>query len=318
MRGALMRAAAYSSPVLGTAAAAGGAMMNRIFRRSGAAAGNGGRTGPIVSTQRDQATRYRRKRMPRRKRKRWVSFTRKVRHVELQMQPLQIFTKEGVINLTSAAGQSQIWSRMAGGTTVANNDEILRIFAAQYNTTVLSNLVAYRIFIKSLVLDIQLTNNGSTTLIVDVYTLKNRKTFGAAGDVAGQYNAALNEVAAAPNAGTLLVNGTATTVFDAPTFCEFWQTLSKREVLIGAGVTCTFQMRLPVNKMIEGKILQTNLQAIPGYTRAFLFDWHGPPNNQGPSGAAQFAPTSVTFGYQTVVHYAVVPGINQKNAGSSL
>lgn len=311
------RALFGTARLIGTAAPTAYNIGKKIYSMTRTKTKNTGVDAPIMSTQHDQITRYRRKRMPRGKRKRWVSFTRKVRHVDLQMQPLQIYTKEGTINLTSAANQSQIWSRMAGGTTVTNNDELFRIFAAQFNTAVLANMVDYRIFVKSLAMDIQLTNNGTTTLIVDVYTLRCRKTFASATDVAGQYNAALTEVAAAPNAGTLSVNGTATTVFDAPNFCEFWQTMRKREVLIGAGVTSTFQIRLPVNKMIEGKVLQSNLQAIPFYTKAMLFDWHGPPNNQGAAGAAQFAPTSVTFGYQTVVHYAVVPGTNTKSAGSS-
>lgn len=306
------RAVGAVFPYMASAAASAGAAFSAYRKKS-----KTGTTGSIISNQHDQATRYRRKRMPRRRRRAWVSFTKKVRHVDLQMQPLQIYTKEGTTNLTAVANAGNVWSRMLGGTTVTDNDELQQIFFQQFNTASLAAIVSNRIFVKSICLDVQLTNNDTHTVIIDMYQLRCRKTFASASTLHSQYVNALAELGATPKGGTINSSSTALTLFDAPNFCEFWQVMSKREVMIGAGSTVSFQIRSPVNKMIEGKVLQSNLQAIPFYTRAMFFTWHGQPNNGGAAGAAQFNSTNLTVGYQTVVHYAVVPGTNAKEQGAS-
>lgn len=282
------------------------------YKRSRTGSGGSG----VVSFQNDSVLRYRKRRVSRRKRRAWKRFSRRVMHVDLQMQPLQIYTVEGTANLTSAVNQSQVWSRMCGGTTVTLNDEIYQCFQGAYNIASVAACNPYKIFLKSVVLDVQCTNTGSYPVIIDLYILRNSSKFASATDVGAQYNQALGEVASPAGGGSISTTKTALTVFDAPNFCSYWKVLSKREVIVGTNQTVTFQLRSPQNRHVEGKELQSSLQCLRG-TKAFLFDWHGQPCNRGTLGAAQFDSTALTFGYQTVVHYAVPPSSVTKEAGKS-
>lgn len=267
--------------------------------------------------QNDAQMRYRKKRMPKRKRRRWVRFVKRVRHVDLAMQPLQIYTKEGTVNLTSAANQGQVWSRMLGGMTVANNDEILQVFKSAYNLSTEASCAPYKIYLKSICMDVQMTNTGSYPIIVDMYTLVCRKTWDTAEDIGASFVNALGEIQAPAGGGSLTSSKTALTLFDAPNFCEFWRIQSKKEFIIGGSNTITVQLRNPANRYFDGKEIISNAQAKPGFTKAFFFMWHGQPSNRGAAGASQFDATTVTFGYQTVVHYAVPPGSKTTEAGKT-
>lgn len=309
----------YAGPVLRAGLNAGSQYMtNRIIGQVRGLRSGTRTIEPAPNTfQHDSQMRYRKKRMPPRKRKAWKRFTKKVRHVELQAQPLQIYTKEGVANLTSAANQAQVYSRICGGTTVFGNDEIQQIFQSCYNLGTVAACAPYKIYVKSICMDIQMTNTGSYPIIVDVYTIQCRSKYPYATDPAAHFVAAIGEVAAPSGGGSISSSKTAVTLFDAPNFCSYWKVLSKKEFIIGSNNSVTLQLRQPANRHIEGKELAASLQTMVGY-KAFLFSWHGQPSNRGSSGSAQFDPTTVTFGYQTVVHYAVPPSSTTKEAGASV
>lgn len=275
--------------------------------------------GAAVTFQNDHALRYRRKSMPAAKKRKWKKFTRQVRHVTLQMQPLQIYTRQGTENVTSAVNAGASWSRMCGGVNVPANNEILQCFLNAYPSfaTTASEAAELKLFIKSIVLDVQIRNNGEQPIIIDKYHLECRNVNSITSTVHAQYNQALGEVV--PLNGTSLgTTSTALTLFDAPNFLSYWKVMSKREHVIGAGQVCTFQIRMPENKYIDGKTLVTHQQSIPRFTRAMFFTWHGCPANSGSGGAAQFQSSSVTFGWQTVVHFAVPPSSTVQEAGQSI
>lgn len=272
---------------------------------------------PAAATfQNDNQNRYTRKRMPRRKRKAWKKFTKKVRHVELQAQPLQVYTYESTQNLTSAANQGQVFSRICGGTTLTGNDEIYQIFQGAYNVANVAACAPYKIYIKSICMDIQMTNTGSYPIIVDVYTIQCRSKFASAVDVGAHLVNSWNELQSPAGGGSVTTSKTALTPFDAPNFCSYWKILKKKEYIIGSNNTVTLQLRNPKNRHVEGKDLASSLQTLVGH-RAFLFTWHGQPSNRGGSPTNQFDPTTVTFGYQTVIHYAVPPSSTVKEAGKT-
>lgn len=280
-------------------------------------------TGRLLSYQHDQALRYRRKSMPRRRRRAWVRFTRKVRHVDLQMQPLQVFTEEYTYNQTTSANQGAAWGRILGATYISGvagrplNDEIFQIFKNAYNLTLVSQCVPYKLFVKSMCMDVQIRNNGSSNAILDVYIVKNRSKFASASYIDDQYVAALGELQATASGGTVTATKTALTPFDAPNFCSYWKILSKREINLGSGQTTTMQLRSAINRHVEGKELQSSLQCLVG-SKAILVTWHGSPSNSGAAGVSQFDSTALTFGMQTVVHYAVPPSSTVKEAGSTV
>jgi len=291
---------------------AGRSLISRLRSR-------GASDGRAVTFQNDSALRYRRKSMPPRKRKAWKKFTRKVRHVTLQMQPLQIYTRQGTENVTSSVNAGAHWSRMCGGVNVALNNEILQCFLNAYPSfaSTASQASELKLFIKSIVLDVQIRNNGEQPIIIDKYHLECRANNPQSQTVHAQYNQALGEVV--PLNGTALgTTSTALTLFDAPNFLSYWKVMNKREHVIGAGQVCTFQIRMPENKYIDGKMLTTHEQSIPKFTRCMFFTWHGAPANTGSLGASQFQSTSVTFGWQTVVHFAVPPSSTVQEAGQSI
>lgn len=294
--GAASRAARGVAPYLSTAAAAGlGALRARMNRKTSVPS--------IISNQHDVSNRYQRRRMPKGRRKKWVNFTRRVQHVELQQQPLQVYTKSTHASGGTAAGAGSNYGFMCGGTTVTSNDELFQIFKGAYNVANAAACSPYRIFVKSLCLDMILSNTGTSVIIFDVYRLACRQTYGSASSLSTQFSQAVGEVQADSTAGTLSVTDVAVTPFDVPNFCSYWKVLSKREVIVGPGNVSTMQIRMAKNRHLEGKTLATAPQAIPGYTEAFFITWHGAPNS-----TPTWAATSLTISTTTSIHYAIPPG----------
>lgn len=294
-----VRAGRLAFPWVASGATAAAAAYKASGKKSAIDAG-------VISTQRDFATRYVRKRMPRRRRKRWVRFGKRVQHVIMQTQPLQTYTvdyagavKSFAVNLQTTDGQ------MLGGVSPSNNDELLQVFKAVYGSALtISTIDKYKIFLKSMCLDVQLKNTGTSTVIVDVYTLLCRKSDKDSNRIDVSYTNAFAEQSAG-SGGTVSATNPSTTVFQNPLFCSMWKILGKKEMLLGAGQTSTLQMRIPYNRWLNGKLLENNLQAIPGLTRAYLFQMRGAPENN--VGTARLAAGEVTWMCQCTVAFGVPP-----------
>lgn len=276
----------------------------------------GVRESGINTFQHDALNRYRYKRMPKRRRKRWTRFSKSVRHVNLQMQPLQIYTQKSVANGSSAVNAQSYYGYMLGGTQVTGNREIFEIFKDAYNTAAFSNCASYKIFIKSMCLDMQVTNTGSYPIIVDVYRLRCRKDYGSASTLAAEYTAAASELVATTGGRTYDPTDPSGTPFDVPNFLSYWKVISKREVIIGSNNTTTMQIRRPANQYVDGKSVVTNAQCLPGSEALFIM-WRGCPSNRGGAGAAQLDAATITVATQTVIHYAIPPGKTQESGGSA-
>lgn len=297
--GAASRAARGIAPYVSSAAVAGAAALRASMNKK-----NSTTQSSIISNQHDVSTRYVKRRMPRYKRKRWTRFVKRVRHVELQQQPLQIYTKTVHNAGSTAAGNGSFFGVMLGGTTASNNnDELFQVFKGAYNLANAAACSAYRIFIKSMCLDVILANTGSSTIIFDVYRVRCRQSWSAADTLSTMFNTTLSEVKADSTTGTISATDAAITPFDNPNFCSYWKVLSKKEVIVSAGNVSTMQIRMAKNRHLEGKVLGTNPQAIPGYTEGFFITWHGAPN-----ATPTWAATGLTISSTTTVHYAIPPG----------
>lgn len=263
----------------------------------------------VLTTQYDQSLRYRKKRMPKRKRRRWTSFVKRVRAVELAAQPLQFYGFQRSQRLTGGVNVQTVASAMLGGTTVANNDELYQIFQQAYATLNVADAADNIIYMKSISLDIQLSNVLSTAAIVDVYVLQARKVFNTAQSADAQWSAAMLELSSPTGGGTVNPGNVSTTLFDAPNFCSYWKILSKKEILLGAGQVTTMQIRNARNKRIDGKTLATAPQALPGYTKCMFFMVRGVPENVT---TPRTAATDIVWSYQINVKYAIPPGKTQE------
>lgn len=264
-------------------------------------------SGPIT-TQYDQSKRYQRKSMPKRRRKQWVRFSKRVRHVMLQLSPLTTFTNDNnrVVNSWVANTQTT-WGVYLGGVGVTDNDEILGMFKAAYSAAITpSNVDDYKLFIKSMCLDVQLSNTGSAGCVVDVYELIARAGDNNAAETIGaMYNRLYLEMALA-QIGTTSPGSPASTPFVNALFLQKWKILKKREILLGVGQVTTMQMRNPYNRIMQGKTVESNNSYIPGVTRAYLFQARGVPRNA--AGTAELQAGEVTMCTQFSGTYAKPPG----------
>lgn len=272
-------------------------------------------SGPITE-QYDAARRYQRKPMPRLRRRRWRSFTKRVQHVMLQSNALMSYTRDLVSNETWAANAQAGFGYYLGGTTFTDNDELFQCFRNAYGSALTTTTIDdYKLFIKAMSLDIQITNTGTASCIVDVYVMTARKASNASAQSIGtQYNALYSE----QNAGQVVGptgSSPASTVFQNGLFCSYWKVESKREILLGVGNTTTMQLRLPYNRMMYGKLLEYNSSYLPGITKAYYFQIRGVPEVE--ASVAQLADGQVTVGRQWTVTYGLPPGNTRAQASDA-
>lgn len=285
----------------------------RSFTRTGTRSENYG--GGFSSGNRETVTRYKRKRMPAKRRRRWKRFVRKVDFVNLKGQPLQFYTVSGTASVTASANASTSWGRMLLGMNVSGNDEVWKLFQQAYNDSTVAYATGQKIYLKSACLDLQITNNKgagdatedeTATAIIDVYHLISRNSYGLASTVHQHFTDGLGDIASPSGGGTVSSTSVTLTPFMNPSFCKFWKVLKKTEVQLPTAQTTTMQIRLPKDMWIEGKRVQQNPQALAGRTRAILLIVRGIPRYNGTT--SEFGSINLTVGYQTSLTYAIPPG----------
>lgn len=267
-----------------------------------------------VTTQHDVSTRYRRKPMPKRRRKRWVRFSKRVRHVMLQSQPLQSYCIDDSGAVKAIAADTQVTDgQMLGATQATANDELLQIFRAAYGSILNAATVdKYSLFLKSLCLDVQITCTSATKgCVVDIYHLIARGPAADPERIDIQYTNAFAEQSSL-SVGTVSSTNPSTTPFQNGPFLTMWKILKKTQVVLGVGQSTTVQMRIPYNRYLRGKMVENYQAQIPGMTRAFLFQFRGLPENNG--GVPRLAASEVTWKGQTTIVYGVPPSSTNRAA----
>lgn len=276
------------------------------FRSRSRSRSSGGRS--LTTEQRDSSTRYVSRRMPRRRRRRWVRFTRKVQHVMLQMGASQTFSAKFATLKSWAADAQNYWAYMLGGVSATNNDELLKAFRVAYGSALtLADLDDYRLFIKSLCLDVQFNNNSTEgkTAIVEVYHLAVRKPYNTATPLDTQYLDTFNEIPA-QSGFSKSITDPGFTPFQNSVFCSHWKIVRKQQIQLGPGELSTMQLRIPYNKMLYGKSLETSPSMLRGLTQGLLFIVKGEPENN--AGAARLSSGEIIWTTQTTVNYQIPPG----------
>lgn len=285
----------------------GRSMFRRSSRRRSSSSRGRASSGGVTTEQRDYATRYISRPQSRYRRKRWRSFTRKVQHVMLQMGGTQSFNLSFSGRNSQGVNTARWDGQMIGGTQANNNDELLQAFRRAYGTTVsASNVDDYRLFIKSLVLDLQISNIGDKNVVIEMHTLVLRKNYNVAERIDVMFDTCLAEIP--PQTGfTQATSGQPTSsIFQNSIFCQYWKVLKKAQIVISPGETTTLQMRIPYNRMLQGKLIETNNIGIPGFTRAFFWQAKGSPEVN--ASAVQYSDFDIVWQSQTYVNYQVPPG----------
>lgn len=278
------------------------------FRSRSASAGGGS----AVSFQNDMALRYQRKRMPRRRRRAWKRFGRKVKHVMLQMQPLRMYVSDNLGSRTTWSADAQaIFGATLLGTQITNNDEVLQVFKDAYSTATAAASTSYSIYIKSACLDVQLTNGDATyPCYLDVYYLRPRKPWESADQIGSVFTNSYGEMQ------TITANtatNPAVTAFQNPIFCSYFKITKKVEHLLAPGQTRSLQVRLPMNQYVQGKRLVNEPMMLKNGI-ALLFMSRGVPQTDGATGA-QLAGGTIYWKCQHTIVYGVPPSSTTRSGG---
>lgn len=290
-------------------------------RRRGSAssttsAGSRTRESAVLSTQRDAQLRYVRKRMPRWRRKRWVSFVRKVNHIEQQAQPLQIY--QSVLKKSKTVPSGEQWTDgvLLKDNNMPNQGDLVNIFKDAYGGSGLTtDYDNRRIYLKAAVMDLQIKNIGSEQAIVDVYHIRARKTYQAS---ASSTSDTLNDIwndtfGDMSTVGSVSSTNPCLTPFDNPSFCKCFLVLRKTEIIISPDQVVTMQLRDPRNRMLQGRML--NLGRFGPLCEGYLMQIRGVPEDTESSSGLTGA--TIAWSAQSTYHYALPPGSSVESIGQS-
>lgn len=258
----------------------------------------------VTTEQRDSSIRYVSRRGSRGGRRR-RAFARRVQNVFLRLGALQTFSDLQNASKTVTVAQQQWDGFIVGGTTVTDDDHFFKAFQLAYGAGLTTSTVDdYSLYIKTICCDFQFTNTGTTTLIFDFHSLMSRKSYNVAEQLAVMLATLIAETPA-QSGYSFTSTDPGYSIFQVPMFCQYWKIMRKWQVQLGAGETTTLQIRIPVNRMIRGKLIETNPQAIPRLSRGLLWSVKGAPylNVSTPTTAAG----TYVWCSQTTISYQIPP-----------
>jgi len=271
----------------------------------------------IVTTQHDVTRSYRRRRMPKRKRKRWVSALRRFRALSLKHMAsrTRILTYDGTF--TCAAGAQVMQDFALYGyfgaaynwgfndlERIADHEKVAQDASGPENTTPF--LGNPKLIFRSAVLDMTITNTADTTVEIDIfYWYLTRKP-------PGEVLMSLLDNAAT-EAGTIDLGQTAVarallgvTPFDLPASLRYYKISQVRKLIISAGQASSLMIRSPGNKVFNSSMLETELTTndvfgLPGFTRGLLMVCKGVPS----AADTDSTDVSITYSFQNKYHYSI-------------
>lgn len=260
------------------------------------------RSSSIVSRQHDQAGGYRARFGRTRRARRYRRFRYRVLNTVLNEQPLQIYTAKGASNETTAVNQLGVYGMGLYLTSYTGSTDLATIASDAGITTSTTNQKGMRVYIKSACMDVEIKNNLTTQIVMDVYEVINRKDVGSTSDIETQWSNFYAQQATIGSADPL---DPANSLFENATFCQHYKIIRKREVLIPGGEIVTMQMRMSKDRTIQVDTILDYVNAIPKVSRFYIFSWHGPPETSG--GVSRIAATDVTFAWQKSYKWGVPP-----------
>lgn len=293
----------------GSAAYRGAQAVKSIFSRGTQSGGRAISSSTPVTTQFDMSSRYRYKRMNRRKRRRWVSAVKRNAFMDQKAQPLQTSTFDFCQRSTYAVDSQASFGFCLYPVDMglAGEQEDLKDMFIQAFSAANSPWLNRKIYMKSACIDVQLCNTGTVNAILDVYTIVCKLNWPTASQGLGTiWSTTFGEQTAITAASS---TNPANTPFQNPNFCRHFKILSKKEILLGAGQTTTLQMRDPKSHLLSGRKLTDQPNCIPYLTRGFFFQVRGIPQYNAGSSPQQFlAAGEITCGIQKTYNWAFTPG----------
>lgn len=249
-----------------------------------------------TTTQYDTTTQYRYKRMPKRKRRRWKNFVKKVQAVQQKSLGTRTVLFNTAIRVTGAAnaqhyGVVALYGYHGKGDVligppvaycglrdiyrIANNDANIM----DKNT---NGVEGGKFYLQSGILDVTATNVGSRTIEVDMYEVNCMEDDTKETDpLATIGNAQVITPVISGGSTSIDLAQRGATLFDLPNAIsnDKWKIYKKRKYLLPSGASFTFQHRDPRNYMLNGadfKFLEEAASNVFSYarrkqTRLFFF-----------------------------------------------
>lgn len=281
----------------------------------------------------DFKTDYRYRRMPRRRRRRWVKFVKRVNAVVNRGMGLKKLTFQDLTRIQSLDGftngfsallytpDAQVNSLSADLGTIFRN--ILGATAYDNINTFVDGDVDKKIRFESASMDITWRNIGSNPVIIDLYYVRARKTFGltssdGANNCHGIYNLGFTKqgqiVDEEDNALVGSVKSSAidlgTTPFQSSLFCQTYKVLSKKRITIAPGNTVSMTLKDSGNRVVNATDTRARI-CMRGLTHGYFFQQYGVPGLVGTT-LTQALPTDVVFTCQKrYAFYLPVSGKDQ-------
>lgn len=226
-------------------------------------------------------------------------FARRVLEVVNGHSPLQTYIQDngGTTKTGSADQVTRDSFSLCGLTIPTNQDDIRQMFYSAYSLASDAACAGYRLQFRSACLDCNLTNIGTSGCLVDVYFLLSRRPYGSAVTIDTQF---ANQFA--EQSGTVSAVNTAVTPFQNPGFLTYWKVTGHKSVHLKVGESMNFQVRQNVRKWLDGKVLTTQINAIPQWTKGLLFEFRGEPEDN--AGTPRYSACKVawkarkTYSYQ--------------------
>lgn len=213
-----------------------------------------------VTANYDRSTQYRKKRMPRRKRKAWAKFFRKVKAANLKLLGTRtvVFNSQMQTNVTAATQAVQVFALYGkNGDVDSVNSVGFRDLSRIFSNDPELNAENKSALFGSGIVDFTMHNTGNTQLEVDLYELY---TYGM--DHGGSYftdqqDAELVTPTIAGTPLTLTTRGA--TPFDFPVMIKKgYKIYRKTKYFLPPGNTATAQYRNPRNHKVTGNQVLTN------------------------------------------------------------
>ena len=218
-----------------------------------------------TTAQHEYSTVYRKKRMPKGKRKAWKKFVRKTTAVSMKNLPLQTYVYSESNNIYAAANTSSYYyaglyglngaARVLGTATSSGTgatNQINTLFAQNFSGGVFGK----QILCESACMDFTIRNLTANTVIIEMYYVRPKRDiddqeFAVKFRLEDIYTTSFNSNEIGSNIGSVAATTLGTTPFNAPYFCRHFEITRKLRVQLGGSEVYSSQIRNPKNYKIN-------------------------------------------------------------------
>lgn len=260
-------------------------------------------TGRMSTFQKDQVQMYRKKRMPKKKRKRWVRLIKQHNALEqngLGLHTLIITDNNTITSLVGSQDVIELGAMTNNGPVLApRHNRLNHLSQLSDNETAQAtqkfNMVSYR-------QDITIANSGTSVCEIDIYTIVpikkgiNSTTEDTAIEFWQKGYANANAMNLDPKP-TIFDLGASP--FSSRYFSQHFKIVKVKRVYLGTGNCTSWTISKPGNRQIKMETLQNNATAyIPGMSSCQLIIFRGCPTAASAAGAA-----TLSWNVQTTLNY---------------